>query len=614
MSDIPVPQSITRKNTSDVDPALVDEVVNLLSSFNKQNSFINENLNELNKSFSKRQKKNPDDDNKLRQQEEEDALPKRESLLRYGGIAGAAAVYIGDILFDVLKVKEGDDKSGGIMSKLFGKTKFGGMAQRLFPALMKTLPFAAIAGGILWGVIDAIQGVAKAQDWGVSKISAAIGGFFGGAGNDQIKRMFGNMGKFALIGAAIGSIVPVIGTLTGGLVGAAIGGILGFIGGEKIAKGIDKVKGALSNLWKGLDINLKKVLKSMGAWAVVGAGIGSVVPFIGTLVGGLIGAGLGAIFELIDFKALWKKIKKIGIGGLLGEFISFLGKGISKIWEWIKESFGSVFNSIGTVASNLFHGSIDWIRDSIIQPILQFVGNGIQTAIQGITDIGTWFGTYIINPIKSFFSKVGEGIAGGVRTIVDFFKFHLIFPIRNFFNTIGSFFDAFQGKSFGDVVKMLIGGGVDETIAQEQEKTTRSIAKEQLQLPDNILNSMDIEAIKSQLQKQGIWFPGIQPQKVDDLIITPKGEAFQTNPSDTVIALKNLSSIMEGQTNSDINAIMEGQRKIQENQNESIVNAIKGLGQSVGNRKEGNTMVQQNFTSRYSPTNIMESLSATGAL
>ena len=101
---------------------------------------------------------------------------------------------------------------------------------------MATVGIASLVGGLLWAVVDGLTGVFKSNEWGVSKLSGFLGAFFGGAADGKITNVLGNMGKWALIGAGLGSVFPVVGTVIGGLIGAAVGGILGFFGGEKLAK------------------------------------------------------------------------------------------------------------------------------------------------------------------------------------------------------------------------------------------------------------------------------------------------------------------------------------------------------------------------------------------
>ena len=132
-----------------------------------------------------------------------------------------------------------------------------------------------LIAGVGMAVVGGIRGWIKSKNWGVGKISGFIGGFFGGTANNAVMRTMGNMGKWALIGAGIGSIIPVIGTMIGGLVGALIGGILGWIGGKNIARffddfgtwisesfsnGFDMMKNFFTDMWTNARNMVDKVL------------------------------------------------------------------------------------------------------------------------------------------------------------------------------------------------------------------------------------------------------------------------------------------------------------------------------------------------------------------
>jgi hypothetical protein len=124
-------------------------------------------------------------------------------------------------------------------------TAFGGLGKLFGPQLIKVLgkigPIAMIVAGISMAIEDGITSMLSSSDWGTSKTSAFLGGFFGGSADGGIKNAFTNAGKWALIGAGVGSFIPVVGTIAGGLIGAVIGGILGFIGAEKLAKSFDGI-------------------------------------------------------------------------------------------------------------------------------------------------------------------------------------------------------------------------------------------------------------------------------------------------------------------------------------------------------------------------------------
>ena len=113
-----------------------------------------------------------------------------------------------------------------------------------------------LIGGLTMAIADGMEGYAKAEDWGVSKFSATFGTALAGA-DSGLSGMFKNAGKFALIGAGLGSVFPVVGTVIGGAIGALLGGLLGFFGGEKIAK-------ALDDLGKWVSSKVDNILKAVG--------------------------------------------------------------------------------------------------------------------------------------------------------------------------------------------------------------------------------------------------------------------------------------------------------------------------------------------------------------
>ena len=170
-------------------------------------------------------------------------------------------------------------KKGGIkkLLALFGTSIFGGiktafaavgtkMTGLLGPTLMKFLSPMALITGLVIAIKDGISGMASSMDWGVSKISGFLGGFFAGEADGGIMNMFKNAGKWALIGAGIGSMVPVIGTLVGGLVGGAIGGILGLIGAKKIAKAFDKIGAWFKKVWGNVTEFVGKIWTKIVDW------------------------------------------------------------------------------------------------------------------------------------------------------------------------------------------------------------------------------------------------------------------------------------------------------------------------------------------------------------
>ena len=142
----------------------------------------------------------------------------------------------------------------------------GGIKGLLGPTLMKFLSPMALITGLVLAVKDGISAMGSSMDWGVGKISAFLGGFFAGEADGGIMNMFKNAGKWALIGAGVGSFIPVVGTLLGGLVGMVIGGILGLIGAKKIAQAFNAVGAWLSEKWSQIATFVKEIWGQLSAW------------------------------------------------------------------------------------------------------------------------------------------------------------------------------------------------------------------------------------------------------------------------------------------------------------------------------------------------------------
>lgn len=128
------------------------------------------------------------------------------------------------------------DTKFGKLLKLFGAN---GEAGSLLGAVSSMAGVLAIIAGAVMMVSDGIAGANKADEWGTSKGSAAIGGALGGTASGME-----GLGKGFLKGALIGGgIGLVFGGPFGGVVGAVIGGIigasLGYAGGERIANFLD---------------------------------------------------------------------------------------------------------------------------------------------------------------------------------------------------------------------------------------------------------------------------------------------------------------------------------------------------------------------------------------
>ena len=166
-----------------------------------------------------------------------DAAPKR-------GMLGALAMGAGGLLGSLASTIAGGAK-GGISALMKGATK-----AFTSPAMAKIMGPAAIAAGIGMMVNDGMKGMKKADEWNVSKTSAALGGAIGGTKSGWEGAM-ANAGKWAVTGAGVGFMLGgPLGAAAGGVLGGAIGAVLGFIGGKKIAEFFDGVGKWASEKWE----------------------------------------------------------------------------------------------------------------------------------------------------------------------------------------------------------------------------------------------------------------------------------------------------------------------------------------------------------------------------
>lgn len=272
------------------------------------------------------------------------------------------------LLFNFFKKKEkGDEKGGGgFLSSLLGGGA-GGIAGRLLPMLAKGGGILALIGGIVWAVVDGLKGAKLSVEWGTSKFSGIVGAVLGGTDKGLMGALKG-MGKWALIGAGIGSIFPVVGTLIGGLIGAGVGAILGWIGGEKIAKALDAVGKWASKVWKNVVEGIKNFISSVGdffkkIWSGLSTGVVNTVQFVNEWI-------ITPISEFIT--RVWGQVTT----------------GVDRAWGWVTE----------------------WI----ITPVGEFFTGVWKDAKQAFSNVVDFLNDWVIEPMRGLFAMVGDAIANGL--------------------------------------------------------------------------------------------------------------------------------------------------------------------------------------------------------
>lgn len=326
---------------------------------------------------------------------------------------------------------------------------------------------AMLAGGLIWATIDAIMGVLKAKSWGVSKFAGGMGGFIAGTGSGW-SNAFKNAGKWALVGAGTGMLAAgPIGALAGGIIGGAIGLVLGWIGGEIVAKNVDRVGKQFSTLWKDKQKNLFEKLTgsvNIGLQAYIDGLIGfaSAIPamiyniwekdpkkikgvkegidqflhgiaaltpfnFIKHQFLGLQKA-VGKFRETKDtkpfftrlsilsldlitnnIKAMWGMIKDFGnIKVIKDKFIPWIKDFAPKIWGEIQKGLGGAIEGLGDKLKT----GVDFVGD-LLKTISKAIGNFF---ISGFNKLKK-------NPFIKFVEDVAKGFGEFFKPVVRFFEY-----------------------------------------------------------------------------------------------------------------------------------------------------------------------------------------------
>ena len=390
-------------------------------------------------------------------------------------------------------------KGLSLLGKSFGKNALGkgGSLIKFFKSGATKTAFKAmgpmmIVTALMQMVVDGIKAFFKSKEWGTSKISSILGGFLGGASDGGLKNAFASMGKWALLGAGIGSVVPVVGTIAGGLIGTAIGGILGAFGGKNLAKGFDFI-------WKWFKTTFIPSFLEM----------------------------LDDLFAITKFKEIFKSDDSIGkkIGKAIGLFFVTCFKMPIKLFTSTSTFFKKIFNgkniqdSMGSFVSSVFKGlSNAWIS---IKDFGSNVKDKAKEAWEKVKDFGgdVWEGikeSELMNFVSSLFNSLKDGITKFFKEnpVGKWMDSYIINPIKNAFTQMGAWFsyigDAFENDGITGALNAMTFG-----MLKKDKKTGLT----------------DFEIYKQNL---------LNPIEVNDAIIRTDGSVIKTNPKDTLVALKDV--------------------------------------------------------------------------
>jgi len=163
----------------------------------------------------------------------------------------------------------------------------------------------ALVGGAAWMAHDAVKAVKKADDWGTRKSSAGVAGaLFGTEDAPSLQNTAKQAGKYALIGAGIGSFIPGVGTAVGAGIGALAGAVSSVVSGKQVAQAIDKARNSIRGAVKQVGDNFKENGLIGGALKTARDGISKATKgYVSVLVGKENAEKLQKAFNAVGEKA-----------------------------------------------------------------------------------------------------------------------------------------------------------------------------------------------------------------------------------------------------------------------------------------------------------------------
>ena len=312
-----------------------------------------------------------------------------------------------------------------IMNNVMSMTENLGRTVLLFAKGIAVLMYKATA--VVGTITSGFLGFLKSDAWNVSKLSGVIGGIFGGGFENKIFNTISAMGSWALLGAGIGSVVPVIGTTIGGLIGAGIGALMGGIGGKNIAKFVDPLFNWIGKAFTTIGNTISKIVKSETLASITDTIIESVKLYFNTLaeIGKVIGNVAGIIYKLssITISLIGKGLDaimdipmiKIGINNLI-KFVGFVYDFFKIGVETKIKNVTNTLKSFTAFLKSLSEGLNRYVEDPglIISDIKDAFMNLVNSVIDSVSDLATYINNYIRDSIKSI-PVIGKAVSIGEK-------------------------------------------------------------------------------------------------------------------------------------------------------------------------------------------------------
>ena len=252
---------------------------------------------------------------------------------------------------------------------------------------------AGIGGGILGGVgiIDGIRNIIRGTQTSGKEAQDEYA-----KGGTKI----GMVGAGAAAGAAIGSVVPVVGTGIGALVGAGVGGIGALLGGDSLGQVISDALdegGALSTFWE----NTKETAGN--AWEAIKTGASDAGAWVSEKIGSAgdwISEKWSGFSEWFD-SSVWTPVKDVGISainiaaGAWGSAKESISEGWADFSGWFDEN-------IWTPVTEAAQEAGEWISERWTE--------AKQWVSEGWADFTSWFDSNVWEPVKEAAATAGQWI------------------------------------------------------------------------------------------------------------------------------------------------------------------------------------------------------------
>lgn len=200
-----------------------------------------------------------------------------------------------------------------------------------------------------------------------------------------------------------------------------------------------------------------------------------------------------------DWSAAWEGLKNLvsdvwdSIVNALNDFLEIFGISTEDLWASITGFFENIWNSI----VEFFAGIVNWINETIIQPIKEFfaplvawftqlftsIWNTVSSVFQAIAGIAKgcweiiktvwgiasgWFNNTIIQPIANFFSGMWDKLKQGAKSAWE--------GIKNVFSPVAEWFRNIFSKAWQKVKDVFsTGGRIFSGIKEGIEKTFKTV-------------------------------------------------------------------------------------------------------------------------------------------